>query len=78
MKCKDARSHGMDALMVAFVDVAMSQCFRVRDNNNTRPVEVLKMTRVQEERDVRGHGVGVWYDVGASNLGKHRVFTVHV
>jgi hypothetical protein len=76
VKCKDARSRGLDALMVAFVDVAMSQCFRVRDNNNTRPVEVLKMTRVQEERDVRGHGVGVWYDVGASNLGKHRVFTV--
>ena len=78
VKCKDARSRGLDALMVAFVDVAMSQCFRVRDNNNTRPVEVLKMTRVQEERDVRGHGMGVWYDVGASNLGKHRVFTVHV
>lgn len=78
VKCKDARSRGMDALMVAFVDVAMSQCFRVRDNNNTRPVEVLKMIRVQEERDVRGHGVGVWYEVGASNLGKHRVFTVHV
>ncbi len=78
VKCKDARSHGLDALMVAFVDVAMSQCFRVRDNNNTRPVEVLEMTRVHEERDVRGHGVGVWYDVGASNLGKHRVFTVHV
>jgi hypothetical protein len=78
VKCKDARSHDLDALMVAFVDVAMSQCFRVRDNNNTRPVEVLKMTRVQEERDVRGHGVGVWYDVGSSNLGKHKVFTVQV
>ena len=75
VKCKDARSRGMDALMVAFVDVAMSQCFRVRDNNNTRPVEVLKMIRVQEERDVRGHGVGVWYEVGASILGG---FTVHV
>jgi hypothetical protein len=75
VKCKDARSHGLDALMVAFVDVAMSQCFRVRDNNNTRPVEVLEMTRVHEERDVRGHGVGVWYDVDSSNLDG---FTVHV
>jgi hypothetical protein len=52
VKCKDARSLGLDALMVAFVDVAMSQCFRVRDNNNARPVEVLKMTRVNEERDL--------------------------
>ena len=75
VKCKDARSLGLDALMVAFVDVAMSQCFRVGGHDNARPVEVLKMTRVNEERDVRGHGMGVWYDVGASILG---VFTVHV
>ena len=78
MKCKDARSrYMMDALTVAFVDVAMSQCFRV-GGHNSRLVEVLEMTRVSEERDVRGHRAGVWYTVGARTIGDTRGFTVHV
>jgi hypothetical protein len=76
VKCKDARSQ-LDALMVAFVDVAMSQCFRVGESN-TRPVEVLEMTRVHEERDVRGHAAGVWYDVSAHTVGELTGFGVHV
>ena len=75
MKCP---RHMMDALTVAFVDVAMSQCFRVDSANNTRLVEVLEMTRVHEERDVRGHGAGVWYTVGARTIGDTMGFTVHV
>ena len=75
VKCKDARSrYMMDALTVAFVDVAM---LRV-GVHNSRPVEVLEMTRVHEERDVRGHGAGVWYTVGARTIGDTRGFTVHV
>ena len=69
--------HMADALTVAFVDVAMSQCFRV-GVHNTRLVEVLEMTRVHEERDARGHGAGVWYTVGARTIGDTRGFTVHV
>ena len=76
MKCKDARSrYMMDALTVAFVDVAM---LRVDSVNNSRPVEVLEMTRVHEERDARGHGAGVCYTVGARTIGDTRGFTVHV
>ena len=78
VKCEDARSRNMmDALTVAFVDVAMSQCFRV-GGHNSRLVEVLEMTRVSEERDVRGHGAGVWYTVRARTIGDTRGFTVHV